>query len=69
MHKNQVPYKTKPVMWSKFRGKAMVVVNVKNDDPEANKQYPSLAYLNSKYSEKGLRILAFPTDQGTSVAE
>ena len=56
-------------MWSKFRGKAMVVVNVKNDDPEANKQYPSLAYLNSKYSEKGLRILAFPTDQGTSVAE
>ena len=59
-----VPYKRKPVPWSKFRGKAMIVCNVKNDDPEALKQYPALAYLNKKYYTDGLRILAFPTDQG-----
>lgn len=60
----EVPYKRKPVPWSKFRGKAMIVCNVKNDDPEALKQYPALAYLNKKYYTDGLRILAFPTDQG-----
>lgn len=59
-----VPYKGKEVSLSKFKGKAMLVVNVKNDDPEALKQYPALNYLNQKYAADGLRILAFPTDQG-----
>lgn len=59
-----VPYKGKDVSLTKFKGKAMLVVNVKNDDPEALKQYPALNYLNQKYAADGLRILAFPTDQG-----
>ena len=33
--------------WSKFRGKAMIVCNVKNDDPEALKQYPKGVYFGA----------------------
>lgn len=60
----KVPYKGKDLPLRKFRAKATVVVNVKTDDPEATKQYPALAYLNEKHAGQGLRILAFPTDQG-----
>ena len=59
-----VPYKGKELPLRKFRAKATVIVNIKNDDPEGIRQMPALAYLNTKYASKGLRILAFPTDQG-----
>lgn len=60
----KVPYKGKDLPLRKFRAKATVVVNVKTDDPEATKQYPALAYLNERHAAQGLRILAFPTEQG-----
>ena len=39
-------------------------MNIKSDDPQALKQLPALAYLSSKYFAQGLRVLAFPSDQG-----
>ena len=59
-----MPYKGKDLPLKRFRSKATVVVNVKTDDPEGTRQLPSLAYLGKKYQEAGLRVLAFPTDQG-----
>lgn len=60
----ELPYKNTLLPLSKFRGKAMIVVNIKSDDPQSQTQYPALSYLNQKYFQDGLRILAFPTDQG-----
>jgi len=54
--------KTYPM--SKFEGKAMIVLNYKGDDPEGLKQMPAMKYLLEKYADAGLRVLAFPTDQG-----
>ena len=34
------------------------------DDPITNQQLPSLRALGDKFALDGLRILAFPTDQG-----
>lgn len=58
-----VPYKGSELPLKRFRAKATVVVNIKTDDPESTRQLPALAYLSSKYSKDGLRVLAFPTDQ------
>jgi hypothetical protein len=58
-----VPYKGSELPLKRFRAKATVVVNIKTDDPESTRQLPALAYLSSKYSKNGLRVLAFPTDQ------
>jgi len=44
--------------------KAVLVVNIKQDDPYARKNIPSLISLASKYGPKGLVIIAIPTDQG-----
>ncbi len=59
-----LPFKGKQLPLKKFRAKATIVVNIKMDDPQATTQLPALAYLNKKYASDGLRILAFPTDQG-----
>ena len=59
-----MPYKGKQLPLRKFKARATLVVNIKNDDPEGIRQMPSLAYLNGKYASDGLRVLAFPTDQG-----
>jgi len=59
-----LPYKGNELPLKKFRAKATLVVNLKTDDPEGTRQLPPLAYLTTKYASKGLRVLAFPTDQG-----
>lgn len=59
-----VPYKGKGLPLKKFRAKVTLVVNTKTDDPEGTRQLPALAYLSTKYAPRGLRVLAFPTDQG-----
>lgn len=44
--------------------KAVLVVNIKQDDPYARKNIPSMLSLASKYGPKGLVVIAVPTDQG-----
>ncbi|KOO25831.1 glutathione peroxidase, partial [Chrysochromulina tobinii] len=41
-----------------------LLVNVKFDDPETLDQMPAIGDMVSRYSERGLHVLAFPTDQG-----
>ena len=48
----------------KFRGGAHLIVNVKMDDPLAGQNFDALRYLSGEYGPRGLRIWAFPTDQG-----
>jgi len=59
-----VPYAGKDVEVSKFLGKATLVVNIKIDDPGSLQQMPALVQMTQQYGKKGLRILAFPSDQG-----
>jgi len=44
--------------------KAVLVINIKQDDPYARKNIPSLISLATKYGPRGLVIIAIPTDQG-----
>lgn len=44
--------------------KAVLVINIKQDDPYARKNIPALIALATKYGPKGLVIIAVPTDQG-----
>lgn len=60
----QVPLRGKEVPLRKFGGKAQLVVNIKMDDPLCGSNLDSLRYLTNKYSSQGLRVWAFPTDQG-----
>ena len=60
----QVPFKGKPQPLSKFRGSAHLVVNIKMDDPVAGENFNALRYVAANYAEKGLRVWAFPTEQG-----
>jgi len=60
----EVPFKGKGVPLSNFRGKAHLVVNIKMDDPSAGQNLDALRYLTETYGPAGLKIWAFPTDQG-----
>lgn len=44
--------------------KAILVVNIKQDDPTARKDIPEMIYLASKYGKDGFVVVACPTDQG-----
>jgi len=59
-----VPFRGEPEEIQPFLGKVSLVVNVKYDDPETTAQLPALQGLVETYSKQGLRVLAFPTDQG-----
>ena len=59
----EVPYKGETIPLSQFRGKAVLVVNTKLEDPEALNQIPALQYLHTKYYKDGLRTWFFPTEQ------
>eukprot|EP00640_Fibrocapsa_japonica_P002827 CAMPEP_0113945008 /NCGR_PEP_ID=MMETSP1339-20121228/38428_1 /TAXON_ID=94617 /ORGANISM="Fibrocapsa japonica" /LENGTH=269 /DNA_ID=CAMNT_0000950395 /DNA_START=180 /DNA_END=989 /DNA_ORIENTATION=+ /assembly_acc=CAM_ASM_000762 len=63
----EAPYNRNPVPLTKFlkNAKAILVVNSKLDDPVSLQQMPPLVELATRYSKDGLRILVFPTDQGT----
>ena len=60
----QVPFKGKSVALDKFRGAAHLVVNIKMDDPIAGENFNALRYVAREYAERGLRVWAFPTEQG-----
>jgi glutathione peroxidase len=60
----EVPFKGKPQPLSKFRGSAHLVVNIKMDDPVAGENFNALRYVAANYAERGLRVWAFPTEQG-----
>lgn len=44
--------------------KAVLVVNMKQDDPIARKNIPELMSLAAKYGPKGFAVICLPTDQG-----
>ena len=52
----------KPVALSKYKGKAMLVVNTASKCGHTP-QYAALQKLHEKYGEKGLAILAFPANE------
>lgn len=58
-----MPYRGEDFPLSKFRGKVVLVVNTKTEDPEALNQVPALTYLNQKYYKDQLKIWVFPTEQ------
>lgn len=49
---------------SSIPSKAILVVNIKQDDPQARKNIPALMTLAAKYGKQGLSIIAIPSDQG-----
>jgi glutathione peroxidase len=50
---------------SSFLGqKATIIFNMKLDDPQATQQFPALQSIYKQYHDKGLNVLAFPTEQG-----
>jgi glutathione peroxidase-family protein len=56
-----------PITYQDVKVKAIVLVNIKQDDPVARKDIPELISLAAKYgrgSEGSLAIVACPTDQG-----
>lgn len=59
-----VPFRGEPREITPFLGRANLLVNVKFDDPETLDQMPAIGDMVSRYSERGLHVLAFPTDQG-----
>lgn len=44
--------------------KAILVVNIKQDDPIARKNIPELIALTQRYGKAGLAVICIPTDQG-----
>lgn len=61
----RVPYNHVNYPLKDFLGKkATIVFNMKIDDPQTVLQFPDLQEIYKKYSEKGLNVLAFPTEQG-----
>ena len=59
-----VPFRGEPREITPVLGRANLLVNVKFDDPETLDQMPAIGDMVSRYSERGLHVLAFPTDQG-----
>lgn len=47
----------------KYRGHVLIIVNVASNCGLTESNYKQLQQLYDKYSEKGLRILAFPSNQ------
>ena len=64
-----VPFRGEPSDIKPFLGKVNLVVNVKYDDPVTLEMLPGLKVMLEKFSQKGLHVLAFPTDQGWFEAE
>ncbi|KAI3756441.1 hypothetical protein L1987_56261 [Smallanthus sonchifolius] len=48
---------------SKYRGKALLIVNVASQCGFTNSNYPELTTLYERYKDQGLEILAFPSNQ------
>ena len=62
-----IPSKNETVDYKDVKVKAIIVVNIKQDDPVARKAIPELIALAAKYgrgSNYELAIIACPTDQG-----
>jgi glutathione peroxidase len=62
-----IPSKNETVNYQDAKVKAIIVVNIKQDDPVARKDIPELIALAAKYgrgSNYELAIIACPTDQG-----
>jgi glutathione peroxidase-family protein len=62
-----IPSKNETIIYKDAKVKAIIVVNIKQDDPVARKAIPELIALAAKYgrgSEYELAIIACPTDQG-----
>ena len=60
-----VPYLGEEVPLSKLLGsRATLIVNIKLDDPNTGADLVQLEYLGRRLGDKGLRVIAVPTDQG-----
>uniref|UniRef100_A0A6U4LLP0 Uncharacterized protein n=1 Tax=Hemiselmis andersenii TaxID=464988 RepID=A0A6U4LLP0_HEMAN len=60
-----IPYNGRRKPLRKMLGEtATIVMNIKLDDPETNRQIPALTTLVEKYSQQGLNAICVPTDQG-----
>ena len=62
-----IPLKNETMYYQDVKVKAIIVVNIKQDDPVARKAIPELIALAAKYgrgSNYELAIIACPTDQG-----
>lgn len=62
-----IPSKNETVYYQDVKVKAIIVVNIKQDDPVARKAIPELIALAAKYgrgADYELAIIACPTDQG-----
>lgn len=61
----KLPYNHENLKLQQFLGpSATIIFNMKIDDPQTVSQFPSLVELYKKYMDKGLNVLAFPTEQG-----
>ncbi|GMH88742.1 hypothetical protein TrST_g6194 [Triparma strigata] len=47
-----------------IKPKAVLFVNIKQDDPQARKNIPQLISLAAKHGPEGLMVVCIPTDQG-----
>jgi phospholipid-hydroperoxide glutathione peroxidase len=52
-----------PVSLEKYKGNVLLIVNVASNCTLAATNYDQLVELDEKYRDKGLRILAFPSNQ------
>jgi hypothetical protein len=60
----KLPYNHVNLPFQQFLGKATIVFNMKIDDPQTVLQFPDLLEIFKKYNKEGLRVHAFPTEQG-----
>ena len=60
----KLPYNRENIDWKQFLGKATILFNMKIDDPQTVTQFPSLLEIYQKYSNQGLTVQGFPTEQG-----
>jgi Glutathione peroxidase len=60
----KLPYNHENVEFKTFLGKATILFNMKIDDPQTVTQFPSLLEIYQKYSDQGLNVLGYPTEQG-----
>jgi len=60
----KLPYNHENVEFKTYLGKATILFNMKIDDPQTVTQFPSLLEIYQKYSDQGLNVLGYPTEQG-----
>ena len=60
----RVPYGHENFPMKNYLGKATLVINMKLDDPQTSTQFPALKEIFEKYSNDGLNVLVFPSEQG-----